>query len=264
MHSVRARRNLLRTIVFLVVLGLSALFVASRFGSVGFWLGVVLVAVLTVYVCTRAGEVAIRAMRAYPVGEAEQPALCRLVRDLTARARVPMPRLYVSPTRAANALATGNGPSRAAICVTEGALDVLDERELRAVIAHELAHIRRRDTLPGSMVGLVSRAAMVIPVLGVVVVYATRLVVSGSREFEADQEAARITGEPLALAGALRKLDAAQRELVLPPDAGVVATSHLMISSPLGQPRGVWRLFRSHPSTAERVARLEGLAGYRR
>ncbi|WP_216853044.1 M48 family metalloprotease [Phytoactinopolyspora halotolerans] len=229
----------------------------------GFWLGAVLVAVLIVYVCARAGTVAVRAMRAYPVGEAEQPELCRLVRELTTRARVPMPRLYVSPTRAANALATGYGPSRAVICVTEGALDALDERELRAVLAHELAHIRYLDTLPGSIISLLARAAMVIPVLGIVVVYLMRPIVGRSREFDADQEAARLTGDPLALASALRTLDAARRELVLPPEPGVVAISHLMIGSPLGT-HGVWRLFRSHPSTAERVARLEGLAGYRR
>jgi heat shock protein HtpX len=257
-----ARRTLVRVAVVLVPVSL-VLAVASRFGFWVFGTALLAIAAFGVYAYMRSDDVALRDMRAYPVGEAEQPILCRIVREMTTRARIPMPRIYVSPTRAATALAVGRGPHRAAVCVTEGALDVLDEDELRAVVGHELAHIRRRDTLPASMAGVVGRSMAALPVIGTAVICLTRLAVDGRREFDADHDAARMTGEPLALAGALRKLDAASKELALPAEPGVVAAGHLMIISPR-PPVGVWRLFRSHPSIADRIARLEQLAGYRR
>nr|WP_281386678.1 M48 family metalloprotease [Jiangella mangrovi] len=224
-------------------------------------------------------------MRAYPVSEAEQPVLHRVVRELTAPARVPMPRLYVSPTRAVNAFATGRDPGHAAVCCTEGILDLLDERELRAVVGHELAHIRRGDIVVSSTAGAVASVVMVaaglrmfgrrdrdhagpvgralLAVLGPVAAAVVRATVSEDREYAADAEASRITGDPLGLAAALRKLDASTRTLVLPPERDIVATSHLMIASPLQQ-TGIAKLFASHPPMAERVARLEQRAGYRR
>lgn len=262
-HVSRAHRNLVRTTAVLVVLFALAVFVGSRFGWPGLWLAVLLVAAFIGYVLLRSDVLALRAVHAYPVSEAEQPTLCRIVREMTTAAQVPMPRVYVSPTRAVNALATGRGPSRAVICVTEGALGVLDDDELRGVVGHELVHIRNRDTLPASVVGVLNRIALVIPVVGVVLSGLARLAILRSREFDADRGSARISGQPLALASALRKFDTAARELALPTEPGVVAASHLMITSPL-RGRGLLRLCRSHPSTPERVARLEGLAGYRR
>ncbi|WP_222851270.1 M48 family metalloprotease [Phytoactinopolyspora mesophila] len=253
----------MRTTVLLLLPSLGVVLIGSRFGTLGFWLALIAAAAFCVYVLLRSDTVAVRAMRAYPVGEAEQPVFCRVVRESTTKARLPMPQLYVSPTRAVNALATGRNPNRSMICVTEGALAVLDENELRAVVGHELAHIRNLDTLPASVVGAVNRLAVMVPLVGVFLAGAARLAISRDREFKADSESARLNGEPLALAGALRKFDAAARELVLPPEAGVVAASHLMLTSPLRY-RGLLRLCRSHPSTAERVARLEQLAGYRR
>ncbi len=253
----------MRTALLLAVLCLGAVYIGSRFGPLGYWLALLAVLTFCTYLLVRSDAVVVRAMRGYAVGEAEQPVLCNVVRDMSSRARLPMPRVYVSPTPAVNALASGRDPHHAVICVTEGALDVLDEQELRAVVGHELAHIRSRDTLPASVVGGLNRVVMVVPVAGVALAALLRLTIRRSREFDADRESALISGEPLALARALRKLDAAARELGLPAEPGVVAASHLMITSPLRRGGRRW-LCRSHPSTAERVARLEQLAGYRR
>ncbi|AYY14769.1 protease HtpX [Actinobacteria bacterium YIM 96077] len=262
-HVCRAWRNQLRAVVLLAVPASVLVLGGSIFGPVGISVALVLVVVFGGYAWVRGVAVAVRAMHAYPVGEAEQPELCRIVRDVTTRSRVPMPRVYVSPTPAVNAFAAGRHPDHAVICLTQGALDQLDVDELRSVIGHELAHIRHRDTVPACVAVALTRVAMAIPPAGVLMAAWARLAVSESREFEADREAARVIGEPLALARALRKLDAAGRALVLPTEPGVVAASHLMITSPL-RSTGYWRLFRSHPSTAERIARLEHLAGYRR
>ncbi|WP_053206361.1 M48 family metalloprotease [Jiangella muralis] len=280
------QRNRVKAVLLLAGLSGPALLAGSWLGPVGLFVAAVVVVVLNCYVVLRSDAIALRAMRAYPVSEAEQPVLHRVVRELTARARVPMPRLYVSPTRAVNAFATGRDPAHAAVCCTEGILDLLDERELRAVVGHELAHVRRGDTVVSSTAGAVASVVMVaaglrvlgggrdggragpvgralLTVLGPLAAAVVRATVAPSREYEADAEASRITGDPLGLAAALRKLDASTRRLVLPPERDIVATSHLMIASPLQQ-TGIAKLFASHPPMAERVARLEQRAGYRR
>jgi heat shock protein HtpX len=282
---VDVQRNRVKAVVLLAGLSVLGLLVGSWFGAAGLAVAAVAVVALDCYIVVRSDAIALRAMRAYPVSEAEQPVLHRVVRELTAPARVPMPRLYVSPTRAVNAFATGRDPGHAAVCCTEGILDLLDERELRAVVGHELAHIRRGDTVVSSTAGAVASVVMVaaglrlfgrrdrdqagpvgralLTVLGPVAAAVVRATVSEDREYEADAEASRITGDPLGLAAALRKLDASTRRLVLPPERDIVATSHLMIASPLQQ-TGIAKLFASHPPMAERVARLEQRAGYRR
>ncbi|TDE00937.1 protease HtpX [Jiangella asiatica] len=276
--------NRVKAAVLLVALSAVGVVIGSWFGPVGLAVAAVGVVAFDGYVYLRADAIVLRAMRAYPVSEAEQPALYRVVRELTAPARVPMPRVYVSPTKAVNAFATGRGPARAAVCCTEGILALLDERELRGVVGHELAHIRRGDTVVSSMAGAAASVVMVaaglrvfggdgdrvgaagrvlLIVLGPLAAAIVRVSVSPAREYEADAEATRITGDPLGLAGALRKLDTSTRTLVLPPERDIVATSHLMIASPLQQ-TGIARLFATHPPMAERVARLEQRAGYRR
>jgi heat shock protein HtpX len=282
---VDVHRNRVKAAVLLAALSALGLLAGSWFGPAGLVVAALVVVALDCYVVARSDAIALRAMRAYPVSEAEQPVLHRVVRELTAPARVPMPRLYVSPTRAVNAFATGRDPAHAAVCCTEGILDLLDERELRAVVGHELAHIRRGDTVVSSTAGAVASVVMVaaglrvvggrdhdgagpvgralLTVLGPLAAAVVRATVSQDREYAADAEASRITGDPLGLAAALRKLDASTRKLVLPPERDIVATSHLMIASPLQQ-TGIAKLFASHPPMAERVARLEQRAGYRR
>jgi heat shock protein HtpX len=280
--------NGLKTAALLGLLSALILFVGSLFGRTGLWIALVVALATNSYAYFYSGTIALRSMRAYAVGEAQQPVMYRIVRELSTAARQPMPRLYVSPTQAPNAFATGRNPGNAAVCCTEGVLAILSERELRAVLGHELAHVYNRDILTSSVAGALASAVMflasfaiVLPrgdedgdgpgmlgalllmVLGPIAASVIQLAISRSREFEADADGARMTGDPLALASALRKLEMGTRQLPLPPERDLMTTSHLMIANPF-RPEGLAKLFASHPPMAERIARLEALAGYRR
>ncbi|HZY27956.1 MAG TPA: zinc metalloprotease HtpX [Jiangellaceae bacterium] len=279
--------NALRTAALLGLLSVLVLFVGSLFGTTGLWIALLVALATNGYAYFHSDTIALRSMRAYAVGEAQQPVMCRIVRELSTTARQPMPRLYVSPTQAPNAFATGRNPGNAAVCCTEGVLSILSERELRAVLGHELAHVYNRDILTSSVAGALASVvmflasfafllqrddddggpgplgALLLMVLGPIAASVIQLAISRSREFEADAEGARLTGDPLALASALRKLELGSRRLPLPPERDLVTTSHLMIANPF-RPDGLAKLFASHPPMAERIARLEALAGYRR
>ena len=199
------------------------------------------------------------AVGARPVSEVEHPELYRLVRELCCSARLAMPRLYVSPAVQPNVLTVGYSPRSAAICCTEGLLLALSPAELRAVIAHELAHVSRRDVVVSSWsAGLASLVAFC-PLSALLLQLTTPPV----REYDADAEGALLTGDPMALARALRKIDMQAAALPLPPRGFLAAASHLMIAHPFPY-GGFGRLFVTHPPTGERVRRLESLAGYPR
>ncbi len=278
----------LATAVLLLVAGCALLGVAAAGGG-GAVVALALAAVLVLAVFAGCERMALSALLARPVSEVEHPELYRLVRELSKAARRPVPRLYLSPAEQPNSFTVGRGPRSAAICCTEGLLEVLDEAELRGVLGHELAHVSGRDvlastataglatviTFPAALARLTGRgpadpaAGLSVPenllmlVFGPIAAVMVRLAVSREREYRADASGALLTGDPLALASALRKIDAGAAELPLAADGRRASVGHLMIVSPF-TPAGVARLFLAHPPAGERIRRLEALAGYRR
>ena len=267
-------------------------FVASYTGSSAFILIFALIGVgTTFYGYWASDKIAIRAMHAYPVSEAQAPAMYRIVRELSTKAGQPMPALYVSPTQAPNAFATGRNPQHAAVCCTEGILGLLDERELRGVLGHELMHVYNRDILTGSVAAAVAGVIATIgqmlsfgmifgggggggrnrdPIGGLAMAILApfaammiQMAISRTREYDADEDGATLTGDPLALASALRKLEAGTARAPLMPTKQLVNASHMMIANPF-RAQDISRLMSTHPPMGERIARLEHLAyGYR-
>lgn len=286
MHQKR-HFNGLKTALLLGLLSAVIIGIGALFGRTGVIIGLFIALATNGYAYFNSDKLALRSMRAYPVNEAQQPVMYRIVREISTQARQPMPRLYVSPTQAPNAFATGRNPRNAAVCCTEGILSILDERELRGVLGHELAHVYSRDILTASVAAalasviiFIANFAWLLPrsnddegpgmlgtllliLVGPIAAGVIQTAISRSREYEADADGARVTGDPLALASALRKLEMGTRQLPLPPQRELITTSSLMIANPF-RAQGLTKLFSTHPPMQERIARLEAMAGYRR
>jgi heat shock protein HtpX len=239
-------------------------------------------------------RIALTSARAREVTPAESPMLYRLADRLAAQYRVPRPKVYVSPDPSPNAFATGRNPSHAAICVNEGLLQILDEEELYGVLAHEFGHVRNRDILISSVVAVIAGAitlianiaqwglmfggyggrddreqgaggaiaGLLLVILAPIAALLIQLAISRSREYQADRTGAEVSGDPLALASALRKLERATR--IVPAQTASPTFAHLYIVNPL-RGQTLAGLFSTHPPIEERIRRLEAMAvGLRR
>ena len=282
--------NQLKTALLLVALTVLLVLVGRLlFGDAGTVTFLLIAIVMNGVAYWFSDRIALGSARAREVSPAEAPMLYRLADRLAIQYHVPRPRVYVSPDPSPNAFATGRNPAHAAICVNEGLLQILDEEELYGVLAHEFGHVRNRDILISSVVAVLAGtitlianiaqwgmifggyggrddreqgaggaiAALLTIILAPIAALLIQLAVSRSREYEADRTGAEVSGDPMALASALRKLERATQ--VVPSQTAQPAFAHLYIVNPL---HGGWAgLFSTHPPIEERIRRLEEMAG---
>lgn len=278
-------KNTIKTFTLLAALGGLLMLIGSFFGRGGLVIGLVLGLVFVGGSYWFSDTLAIKSARAVPVSEAEMPEYYRIVRELTAAANMPMPKLYVTPDMQPNAFATGRNPDHAAVAVTRGILSILDWSELRGVLAHEISHVGNRDILIGSVaaavamgITFVARMAMwgamfggggrdddrnanplallAFSLLAPIAAMVIQMALSRSREYEADRSGARLIGDGEPLARALAKLEQGARAVPMAVDP---AQASKYIVNPLtGRKVQFANLFTTHPPMEDRIARLRG------
>lgn len=281
--------NWLKTSILMA--GIIALFGAIGMmlgGKQGMLLALAFGGAMNVFAYWNSDKMVLRMYNAQEVDETSSPYLYNMVRELAGRAQLPMPRVYIIHEDQPNAFATGRNPENAAVAATTGILQMLSERELRGVMAHELAHVKHRDilisTISATMAGAISAlanfamffsgrdeegrptnivASIAVSLLAPLAASLIQMAISRAREFEADRGGAEIAGDPHALADALLKIDAFARGIPMPTAEAHPETGQMMIMNPLSG-GGLRGLFSTHPATEERVARLRALAGGRR
>ena len=277
--------NTLKTTFLLTALTLLLVLIGSRWGESGAILAFVLAAGMNFFSYFYSDKLALAMYRAQPVTREQLPRAYEVVERMTGRLGLPMPKIYVIPTDAPNAFATGRNPKHASVAVTHGILQLLNDEELAGVLAHELGHVKNRDILTSSIAATLAGAitliarmtwwaglfggfggggrdrrgggigALFMLILAPVAAMLIQLAVSRSREYEADATGAHITGNPYALASALEKLDTYSKRLPMP---GSPTTAHLFIVQPLLSRQDFAGLFSTHPPIAKRIERLIG------
>jgi len=275
--------NILKTTILLAALTALFIFIGNLLGGqTGMIIALVIAAAMNFISYWFSDRIVLAMYRARPISREDAPKLYRMVEDLTAKAGLPMPKLYVLPNDTPNAFATGRNPEHAAVAVTQGLLDLMEYEEVQGVVAHELSHVKHRDTLISSIAATLAGAIMILSriamwgglffggggddegdnifgllamaILAPIAAILIQMAISRSREFKADAGSAKITGNPYGLASALKKLAAANKRM---PMRASRNTANLFIIEPF-MGKSFTKLFSTHPPIEERVRRLIG------
>jgi len=280
-------KNQIKTILLLGVLSVALISLGSLFGRTTMWLFAIGAFAINIGSYFFSHKIVLAMNRAREVSPAQAPGLHAIVDELAAKAGIPKPRVYVIDDPHANAFATGRNPKHGVVAVTTGILELLDERELRGVLAHELAHVHNRDVLVATVAASIATAItylahmgmffgggsrdedgeranpltmLIMALLAPIAASLVQLAISRSREFYADEKGARVSGDPAALASALRKLHRGAERV---PGHVAPATASLFIVNPFAGLRGMAQLMSTHPDPEERIRRLMAMAGAR-